>query len=178
MKLVVKSALIAAGLFCLSFAMAADNAPSLLASGRVDDAITVLQNEIGSSPRDAAAQNLLCRAYFSLGDWDRGIAACEQATVLAPDNATYHMWLGRIYGEKADNSNFLAAAGLAKKVRSEFERAVQLSPDNVDARTDLAEFYLEAPGIVGGGRDKAEAQSQILARTAPARAHWVKARIA
>ena len=150
----------------------------MLAAGRVDDAISTLQGEINSSPQDGALQNLLCRAYFSLEDWDRGISACEQAVSWAPDNAVYHMWLGRIYGEKADASNFLAAAGLAKKVRNEFEKAVQLNPDNVDARTDLAEFYLEAPGIVGGGRDKAEAQAQILSRSAPAKAHWVNARIA
>ena len=159
-------------------ANAVDNAPGMLAAGRVDDAISTLQGEINSSPQDGALQNLLCRAYFSLEDWDRGISACEQAVSLAPDNAVYHMWLGRIYGEKADASNFLAAAGLAKKVRNEFEKAVQLNPDNVDARTDLAEFYLEAPGIVGGGRDKAEAQAQILSRSAPAKAHWVNARIA
>ena len=158
--------------------LAVDNAPSMLAAGRVDDAITTLQSEIKSAPQDASLQNFLCRAYFSMEDWDRGIQACEQAVNLAPNNAIYHLWLGRIYGEKADASSFLSAAGLAKKVRNEFEKAVQLSPDDAEARTDLAEFYLEAPGIVGGGRDKAEAQAQILSRNAPARAHWVNARIA
>jgi tetratricopeptide (TPR) repeat protein len=178
MKTAFKSTILLCALAAASLAPAADNAPGMLAAGRVDDAINTLQGEIRSSPQDAKLQNLLCRAYFSLEDWDRGIAACEQAVSLDPNNATYHMWLGRIYGEKADASSFLSAAGLAKKVRNEFERAVQLSPDNAEARTDLAEFYLEAPGIVGGGRDKAEAQSQILARSAPARAHWVNARIA
>ncbi len=55
---------------------------------------------------------------------------------------------------------------------------MQLSPSSVDARTDLAEFYLEAPGIVGGGQDKARAQAATLARLDPAKAHWVNARIA
>ena len=58
---------------------------------------------------------------------------------------------------------FLKAAGLAKKVRTEFERAVEFAPNNWEARTDLAEFYLEAPGIVGGGKDKARAQADLLA---------------
>ena len=177
MKMVLRSVMLA-GALAVSLASAADKAPSMLASGRADDAITTLQSEIKSAPQNGDLHNLLCRAYFTLEDWDRGIAACEQAVALAPDNAIYHMWLGRIYGEKADAANFLAAAGLAKKVRNEFEKAVQLSPGNVDARTDLAEFYLEAPGIVGGGRDKAEAQAQILSRSAPAKAHWVNARIA
>src|SRR5215467_8570717 len=161
-----------------SLSLAADSAPALLAAGRVDDAIRSLQQELNASPNDAATYNLLCRAYFSLSQWDRGIAACEKAVELAPDNSTYHLWLGRIYGEKADSSSFFTAAGLAKKVRNQFEQAVQLSPSSVDARTDLAEFYLEAPGIVGGGQDKARAQAATLARLDPAKAHWVNARIA
>ena len=155
-----------------------ETAPALLASGRVDDAIAALQGQISSSPNDAVAHNLLCRAYFSIGNWDRGISACERAVSLQPENGQFHLWLGRIYGEKADRAGIFSAAGLAKKVRTEFEAAVRLSPNSVDARSDLAEFYLEAPGIVGGGRDKAIQQASTLANLDPARAHWVSARIA
>ncbi len=161
-----------------ALAVADESAPALLAAGRADDAITTLHSRINSSPSDPEAYNLLCRAYFSMGDWDRGISACEKAVALAPNNSRYHMWLGRIYGEKADGSNFFSAASLAGKVRNEFEAAVRLDPNNVDARSDLGEFYLEAPGIVGGGRDKAEAQAQALAALDPAKAGYLKGRIA
>jgi len=83
-----------------------------------------------------------------------------------------------VYGEKADRANFVTAARLAGKVREEFERAVRLSPNDVDARLDLAEFYAEAPTIVGGGEQKARAQAQSIAALNPAREHWVYARIA
>ena len=155
-----------------------DTAPALLAAGRADDAITTLHSTLNSSPNDAQAHHLLCRAYFSMGDWDRGISACERAVALEPNNSRYHMWLGRIYGEKADGSSFFNAASLAGKVLNEFEAAVRLDPNNVDARSDLGEFYLEAPGIVGGGRDKAEAQIRALAMLEPARADYLKGRIA
>ncbi len=155
-----------------------DSAPALLAAGRADDAITTLRSKINASPSDAEAYNLLCRVYFSMGDWDRGISACEKAIALDPNNSRYHMWLGRIYGEKADAANFLSAASLAGKVRNEFEAAVRLDPNNVEARSDLGEFYLEAPGIVGGGRDKAEAQAQALAALDPAKADYLKGRLA
>jgi tetratricopeptide (TPR) repeat protein len=161
-----------------ALAGADESAPSLLATGRVDEAVSVLRTHITQSPNDALAHNLLCRAYLAVGDWDRGISACEKAVSLAPDNSQYHLWLGRVYGEKADRSSWMTAAGLAKHVRSEFETAVRLNPKNVDARTDLAEFYLEAPGIVGGGRDKAEAQAASLLSLDPPMAHWVKARLA
>ncbi len=158
--------------------VAEQSAEELLAAGRVDSAIAALQARIQSNTSDAASYNLLCRSYFTLGSWDRGVSACEKAVALEPGNSRYHLWLGRVYGEKADNSNFFSAAGLAGKVRTEFEAAVRLSPTDVPARTDLAEFYLEAPGIVGGGRDKAEAEAQALSKLDPAKAHWVIARIA
>jgi tetratricopeptide (TPR) repeat protein len=163
-------------LLILSLIAAAQTPQGLLATGHVDQALQALGQKIQTAPT-AEGYNLLCRAHFELGAWDAGIPACEKATSLAPDNGLYHLWLGRIYGEKADRAGFLTAAGLAKKVRTEFERAVELSPNNWEARTDLAEFYLEAPAIIGGGEDKARAQAALLAPLNPAIAHWVIARI-
>jgi len=164
-------------LLLLPAAAAADAPQQLLADGRVDQAVQNLQQQIHTTPT-AEAYNLLCRAQFELDAWDAGIPACEKAVSLAPDNGLYHLWLGRIYGEKADRTNFFKAAGLAKKVRTEFERAVEFAPNNCEARIDLAEFYLEAPGIVGGGENKARAQADLLLTMNPGMAHWVRARIA
>ncbi len=172
-------ALLAAVLLVPSLLYGAEAPPKeLLAAGHVDESIQVLQGRLAHSAGDAEAQNLLCRAYFMLEEWDRGIGACERAVKLEPANSSYHLWLGRIYGEKADRTSFFSAAGMAKKVRAEFERAVELDPANWEPRTDLAEFYLEAPGVVGGGKDKARAQAQALASLNPAMAHWVTGRIA
>jgi len=159
--------------------LAAELSPAkLLAAGRVDDAIVTLQVRINASPNDAESQNLLCRAYLALANWDASIAACQKAVALAPGNSQYHLWLGRAYGEKADHSSFFSATGLARKVRSEFETAVRLDPNNVEARADLADFYVQAPGIIGGGKDKAANQAQELATLDPAQAHLVRAQIA
>jgi tetratricopeptide (TPR) repeat protein len=170
------SALLAA--FSLQPARAATSARDLLAAGKVDEAIQILEQQAGQSATDAEAYNLLCRAYFMIDQWDRGINACEHATKLDPQKSLYHLWLGRIYGEKADRAGFVSAAGLAKKVRIEFERAVELDPRNWEARTDLAEFYLEAPSIVGGGKDKARAQADATVSLNPAVAHAIAGRIA
>jgi tetratricopeptide (TPR) repeat protein len=160
----------------LSSVLSAQTPQDLLAAGRVDQALQTLEQQIRTAPT-AEAYNLLCRAHFELGAWDAGISACEKAVALAPDNGLYHLWLGRIYGEKADRAGFLKAAGLAGKVRTEFERAVELSPNSWEARADLAEFYLEAPGMVGGGKDKALSQTTQLAPLNPAIGHWMKGRI-
>ena len=170
-------ALFVASMLAVSLS-AADTASDLLAQGRIDDAIASLQSKLSSTPNDASSHHLLCRAYYALGRWDAGISECEKAISLEPGNGQFHLWAGRIYGEKADSSSFLTAASFARKTRTEFESAVRLEPDNVAARTDLAEYYIEAPGIMGGGRDKAQEQARVLAKLDPARAHWVNARLA
>jgi tetratricopeptide (TPR) repeat protein len=150
----------------------------LLAAGRVDEVIPILKQQIASHPNDAESHNFLCRAYYMLEEWDRGIEACERARNLDPQKSLYSLWLGRIYGLKADHVGAFSALGPAKKFRSSLEHAVELDPRNWEARSDLAEFYLEAPGLVGGGRDKARTEADEILPLNPARAHWVKAKIA
>jgi tetratricopeptide (TPR) repeat protein len=162
----------------LAFAVLSNSAKELLNAGRADDAIRTLDQQIEQSPTDAVAHNLLCRAYYMIEEWDRAIAECERARNLDPNNSLYHLWLGRAYGEKADHAGFLSGAGLAKKVRSEFERAVELDPKSWAARSDLAEFYVEAPSVVGGGKEKAAREAEALMPLNPGLAHWIRARLA
>src|SRR3974390_3457582 len=178
---IIRFLAVSALLFCVTFlppAQAAVSPRELLATGHAEEAIQALQQQINRPATDAESQNLLCRAYFMVDEWDRGISACERARSLDPAKSLYHLWLGRIYGEKADRAGFLSAAGLAKKVRISFERAVELDPRSWEVRTDLAEFYIEAPSIVGGGKDKAHEQAEALLPLNPGMAHWVLARIA
>ena len=154
------------------------NPESLLRNGRADDAIKVLQKTLNEGNQDAGqSHNLLCRVYIGLGKLDPAIKECEMAVKSNPSNGAYHLWLGRAYGNKAEKANPFAAIGLAKKARENFEKAVELNGDDVLARTDLAEFYIESPGIVGGGQDKARAQADSIAAHDEAAAYWVKARL-
>src|SRR5579871_462530 len=121
----------------LPSALFAATPQQLLATGHADEAIQVLQQQTSRPSADAESFNLLCRSYFMIEEWDRGIAACEQARNLNSQNSNYHLWLGRVYGEKADRAGFMAAAGLVKKVRTSFERAVELDPKNTEDRSDL-----------------------------------------
>lgn len=166
-------------LFFLSLPLAGAISPQdLLNAGRVDDAIETLSKRVSANPQDAESLHLLCRAYFQYEDWDRAEGRCRRATELEPNNSPYHRWLGRIYGEKASRANIFKAAGLAGKTRDEFQRAAQLDPKDTIASVDVAEYYIEAPSIMGGGKDKARAQAQVIAKLSPAHEHWVYARIA
>ncbi|HVN19795.1 MAG TPA: hypothetical protein VMU05_13505 [Dongiaceae bacterium] len=157
---------------------AAASAEELLAASNVNELVPMLEQRIKQSPNDAAAYNLLCRANLMMEEWDRGISNCEHARNLDPQNSVYWGWLGRIYGEKADRAGILSAAGWAKKARTAFERAVELAPNDWQARVDLGEFYVEAPGMIGGGKDKARDQANALMSIRPGMAYWLLGRIA
>src|SRR3954466_14463292 len=98
----------------------------MLITGRVDDAVKLLNSRVQASPNDAEAYHLLSRANFHLQKWDKAIEYGEKAVQLAPNNSQYYLWLGRAYGEKADDSGPFTAARIAGKIRGNFEKAVQL----------------------------------------------------
>lgn len=150
----------------------------LLSVGRVDDALRVLHGRVQAAPNDAQAYNLLTRTYFYMGRWEEAAAAAERAVALEPRASEYQLWLGRAVGEKAAHASFVTAVRMVPRIRGAFERAVQLDGSSAAARTDLAEFYMEAPSFLGGGKDKALAQAEVLASQDEAAAHWIKARLA
>lgn len=149
-----------------------------LSAGKADDAISRLNSSLLTNPNDAEAHNLLCRVYYQEERWEDAIHECETAVQLMPQNSEYHLWLGRAYGEKADSIHSIKAYPLAKKVRREFERAVQLDSGNLDALSDLGEFYSAAPGIVGGGKQKAQGVAHALEQDDPVEAYELKGSLA
>jgi tetratricopeptide (TPR) repeat protein len=146
--------------------------------GRADEALEQLDKILSQNASDAEAHNLRCRVYYQELRWDEAISECRLAAQLEPSNSNYHLWLGRALGEKADRVSFVQAFKLARQVRSEFEAAAKLDPQNADALSDVAQFYIEAPSIVGGGINKAEKIADQLQALAPDRGHEIRARIA
>jgi len=153
-------------------------ANAALQAGEADKALALLTPLPTLGPGAAEAQNLLCRVRYTLRQWDAAAKECELAVRLDPESSNYHMWLGRALGEKADSATFVTAFSLGKRARTEFEEAARLDPRNAEALSDLGDFYKAAPGIVGGGTDKAETIAAQLDRIDPARAHQLRGEIA
>src|SRR5690348_6621782 len=147
---------------CASRADVPPEAKTLFASGDYAKAIAVLNQAAAAAPNDAAVQHLLARSYFESEEFDRAISAAEKSTALEPKSSAYHELLGRAYGEKAGRSGWWKALALAKKSRKEFETAVQLDERNFSATQAMIEYDCSAPGIAGGGEDKARPEIQKL----------------
>jgi len=135
-------------------------------------AIQALQAAAAKEPQNGDVQLLLAKSYLELQEHDPAIKSAEKAVAIDPRNSIYHEWLGRAYGEKADHASWFSAISLAKKTRKEFEAAVQLDGKNYSARQALIEFDCSAPGIVGGGEEKALPQIKQLAEMDAAEGHY------
>ena len=55
----------------------------------------------------------------------------------------------------AETAGAFRAFSLAGKTRHEFEKAVELDGENIEALQDLMEYYRQAPVFLGGSRKKA-----------------------
>ncbi len=121
---------------------------------------------------------LMGKSSYMKGDFKRASEAFEKAVAADPRNSNYQNWLGRAYGRRAETASFITAPGLASRAREAFERAVELDRGNVEAASDLFEYYLEAPGIMGGGLDKAAGLADRIKSASPAEYHYMQAKVA
>ncbi|MEJ2008039.1 MAG: tetratricopeptide repeat protein [Acidobacteriota bacterium] len=131
-----------------------------LQAGKYNKTIAVLQQELTGNPDDAQAALWLARSYLDVGQYDQAVNFAERAVSLSPQCSESHFWLARSYGIKAERTR---SFWLARKSKEEYQTAVRLNPDNLEARRDLMEFYLEAPWILGGSKDKAWGQVKAIA---------------
>jgi len=117
-------------------------------------------------------------SFYEQGKSDDAIREFKSAVAVQPNSSLAHLWLGRALGRKAEKANSVQAAFMVGGVRKEFERAVGLDPRSLEARSDLLEFYLDAPSSFGGGIAKAQMQAEAIARLDPAEGRRARARIA
>lgn len=180
MRAWASAVLIFAGVFLFAISGIAKAGPNLdqarfaYEKGDYKAAISFLQSAAEREPKNGAVYLLLAKSYFQMRDRDRAAANAEKAVALDPGNSIYHEWLGRAYGEKASHAFWFSALSLAKKSRKEFETAVQLDPRNFSAMQALIEYDCSAPGIAGGGEDKALREIEVIAAMDAAEGHYAR----
>lgn len=183
----VASVLLASFALCAALPLSAEPPPApeadtaalhALLEGRVDEAESLLHTVVAQKPSDGYAHQLLCRSFYAEDQADAAVHECELAVAADPHSSDDFLWLGRAYGLKAKHANPMAAFSLARKVHTAFETAAALDPENENALGDLGDYYVEAPGIVGGGDDKARALATRIMPQYPSLAHGLLALIA
>jgi Putative Zn-dependent protease, contains TPR repeats len=133
---------------------------------------------IAGTEKDARVYDLIGRNQFMLGEFKKASESYQQAVAADPSNSEYEHWLGKSLGKRAETASPFTAPGLASKARQHFEKAVALNPRNKDAVNDLFEYYMDAPGFLGGGLDKAATVAESIAALDRAEGLWAQSRIA
>lgn len=129
-------------------------------------------------PKEPPVLALIGKAYYGQGKFKEASEWLERAVAAEPGNAEYWNWLGKAYGRRAEHAHFLTAPRYASACRRAFEKAVELDPNNVRALSDLFSYYLDAPGFLGGGLEKAARIAERLRDLDPAEYHWAQAELA
>ncbi|MBZ5634441.1 MAG: tetratricopeptide repeat protein [Acidobacteriia bacterium] len=127
--------------------------------------------------KDVDTLQLAGQCHFMRGDYKQANEAFEKALALAPRSSELHRLIGTVYGRRAETGSVFTAPGNARKAHQYFEEAVELDPNNREAVANLFEYYLEAPGIMGGGIDKAETLVKHIAKLNPAAAFHAQAQL-
>ncbi|MGH9775986.1 MAG: tetratricopeptide repeat protein [Candidatus Acidiferrales bacterium] len=152
---------------------------ALIEKGHFKRAQTILSEQLKSNPNNARSHCEMSQVDEAFQRWDEAIQQAEKAVSIDGKNAEFQAQLADAVGAKlsAGQGGFFERASLARRFKKEAEAALQLDPNNVDANSDLAEFYLEAPGIIGGDNKKAEELADRVVKLNAARGYLLKIEI-
>ena len=155
---------------------------TLIEQGHYKRAQPIIAERLKTNPNDAQTWYEMSKVSVAFQRWDEAIQQAEKAVALDPTkkNAEFHAALADAIVSKlgASQASMFTKLSLARRFRKEAEQALQFDPNNLDASSDLLEFHLEAPGIVGGDKQKAIDIADHMVRTNPVRGYLLKLEIA
>lgn len=155
-----------------------DGAVASFQAHRYADARRAFEAATTSDANNARAHLYLGRIALHQTRFEEAIHHLQKAVALEPAVAEHYAWLGRAYGQLAVRSGVFKKFSLAKRSRAALERAVELDPTSLDARSWLIQYYLLAPRIAGGSASKARSHASELAKRSEFRGALARAWIA
>ena len=159
--------------------IAADTpAEQLIAAGHWKRARALVEADAAAHPGRALNFYLLSQIRYAFGDHETPYALAEKAVELAPSVGKYHRQLAEVTGMVAEGANPVRLLILARRFHKEVDAAIALDPHDPLAVRDLMEYYLRAPGLVGGDVAKASELARRIAAIDPVNGYLAQARIA
>jgi tetratricopeptide (TPR) repeat protein len=126
---------------------------------------------------DARSAFVAGKRALDQNDASKAVELLEKAVSLEPRSSEYYDWLGRAYGTQAERASKFKQLSLAKKTKAAWEKAITLDPGNIAAREDIIQYYLIAPGLLGGSKEKARQQAAEVKRRNAYRGALVTAQV-
>lgn len=168
-------------LHCL-LAMAAPEALSqpdkLIEEGHWKRARAIVEPWLRERPNDPLANFLASQIRNAFHDRQSPLGLAENAVRLNSGVARYHRQLAEVLGVTAQHAGMFQQLLLARRFKKEIDTALAEDPHDLQAMRDLMEFYLLAPGIAGGDKDKASAVGDQIGHANAAEGYLAQARLA
>ena len=152
---------------------------ALYAAGQHAELDRLGQQRLAARPDDAQAVLAVAVAALQSDDAARRKAAIDKAEACVQRQAqaaACHYALGVVTGIQAASEGLLKVAGSVGRIRDSLTEALRLEPQWFAARSALMEFYLLAPGFIGGSTAKAAETAR--AAVTPEQSRVLQARIA
>ena len=144
---------------------------TLVNEQKYDEARAEAQALIAKNASDDVALHCMGRVYTAMDKAGDAAGWFEKAIKANDKVSVHHLWLGNSIGEQAQHASKLKQPFLARRMKSEFEKAVELDPTSIDGRHGLIQFYSQAPGVMGGSLDKAKEQAREIEKLNAVRGH-------
>jgi len=155
-----------------SSAQCSPDVQKLITDQRYDDAKAQVQATLKRNEKDDAALHCMGMIFIGQDKSKDAIEWFEKAIDANDKSSAHHLWLANSLGDQADHTSKLKLPFLARRVKSEFDKAAQLDPTSIDARHGLIQFYSQAPGVMGGSMDKAKEQAREIIKLSAWRGHY------
>jgi len=150
-----RTAVLLSVFFASTFALSADG-KTLLEQGHYRQLYAIAQNRLSHNSRDAEALSWLSAIYDAQGDFDRAVQFGRRSAEAAPNSSEFHCQLADALGDRALQLGvFGGGIPLARQMRHELDRSLQLDPRNIRCLKESMGLYEQAPAIVGGSKAKA-----------------------
>ena len=140
-------------------AASANEYATLIKAKKYPEAERAASARLAKEPTNVDALLGKIDAIMAVGTESRigeAVKLSQQCIDAHPGVARCRLALGQSLGWKAMTGGVMSALGYAGDMREAFKKAVELDPNNMDARFSLLQFYMMAPAIMGGGTGKAE----------------------
>lgn len=147
----------------------------LIQNKEYEKAKIIFKKIMKGQPKNILANFNLGKIYYKVGDFENAVNFFNKAINLNNKNANYYIWLGKAYEGKLEDAGLFSFASITSKMKSNFEKAIEIDPDNIEARYELAKLLNNASPLVGGSDSKAREQLKEIQKRDPLKGYELSA---
>ncbi len=151
-----------------------DNAISYLEEGKIDEAKSLLIEQVNKNNTDLKILELLGDIASFEKNWDTAISYYKKLVVANPGKADFNLKYGGALGMKALSVSRLQAVVYIPDIKKYLALAAEQDRSQIESRRALVELYIKLPGFLGGSDEKALMYANQLKNLSPVNAYLAK----